>query len=151
MSAQQETINNLLVPSLLVDLIREGVWQQFSDDAISECAPFLKVPMVLLKSLAEIRAISLDESLQKESVLGIKSSHSSGRSVALPFLDANLCLFLAVNAIPGDDSAIALDYRPGLGTPQVVASDWSAAQGHCQWKVISETFDAFVSKLRPDF
>lgn len=56
---------------------------------------------------------------------------------------------IAVNANPGDDVAIALDYRTGARTPRVVASDWwsSTEPTTAPWREISKSFVEFARLL----
>ncbi len=109
--------------------------------------PFLDVPMVLLKTTEEIRQASANAALTHEEVLGIRYRELTGAPVELPFLDADLFLFLAINVLPGDDSAVALDYRTGLKAPRVVASDWTGPGATCQWKVVAPDFESFAQRF----
>ncbi|MCY1054617.1 hypothetical protein [Nannocystis sp. SCPEA4] len=67
--------------------------------------------------------------------------------VALPWLDAELAVFVAVNREPGADLGIALDYRTSREDPRVVASDWWSEPGGCCWRVAAPTFSAFVAQI----
>ena len=62
-------------------------------------------------------------------------------------MDAGLALCIAVNRVPGDDVAIALDYRSEHRAPMVVASDaWTYPRGHL-WRPVAPSFDDFASML----
>ncbi|WP_433469809.1 S1 RNA-binding domain-containing protein [Spirillospora sp. CA-128828] len=67
--------------------------------------------------------------------------------VELPWLDADLAVLIGVNRNPGDDVAIALDYRTGSDEPRVVASDWWTDPHRCAWRVVAPTFSAFAAAL----
>lgn len=75
----------------------------------------------------------------------IQETGPSG-SVDLPRLDVDRALLVAV-AEPGDDTAVALDYRTNSLDPRVVASDVWTDSGRCDWRVVVETFSEFVSVL----
>ena len=104
--------------------------------------------MVFLESLEEIRAVSLQEELLKEEIFGIKSSRASGDSVELPFLDYDKSINIAINRHPGDDISIVLDYRLGKREPRVLASDFGQGHSHCVWRVVAQSLDEFVERVR---
>ena len=64
----------------------------------------------------------------------------------LPWLDVNLAILIAASRIPGDDVAIALDYRVERSAPRVVASDWSDGRS-CQWRPVAPSFRVFAALL----
>jgi hypothetical protein len=66
----------------------------------------------------------------------------------LPWLDADLALFIAVNREIGADLGIALDYRTSSDDPRVVASDRRTGDHTCHWKEAFPTFSASVAALR---
>ncbi len=66
----------------------------------------------------------------------------------LPWLDVEKALFLYCNRDPGYDSGIALDYRPGLDYPRVIASDWNSSSTGVVYREIAESFQAFVVMLQ---
>jgi hypothetical protein len=64
-----------------------------------------------------------------------------------PWLDAELAFLIVVNRIPGDDVAIALDYRSDAAAPAVIASDvWTNPSSHL-WRPVAPTFEAFATML----
>ena len=67
--------------------------------------------------------------------------------VELPWLDVDKALLIAVNERPGDDVAVALDYRTAPADPRVVASDFWTEPGPCSWRQVAPTFSAFVAAL----
>ncbi|WP_433284615.1 hypothetical protein [Micromonospora sp. CA-244673] len=72
------------------------------------------------------------------------------RHVALPWLDAERAVFIAVNRNPGDDVALALDYRTDLTDPSVVASDFWTNPSQCSWRLVAPTFTQLVAVLGLD-
>ena len=65
--------------------------------------------------------------------------------IDLPWLDVDKAFLVAVNDRPGDDVAIALDYRTDPTDPRVVASDFWTDPGPCAWREVAPTFSAFVA------
>ena len=66
-------------------------------------------------------------------------------SAGLPWLDPKKAVFIAVNRMPGDDVAIALDYRTGPTTPRVVASRWDDTGS--SWFEVAPTFGEFCALI----
>jgi hypothetical protein len=67
--------------------------------------------------------------------------------VELPWLDVEWAFFIAVNRMPGDDVAVALDYRGDPADPRVVGSDFWSDPRQCAWRVVAPTFSSFASAL----
>ena len=67
--------------------------------------------------------------------------------VDLPWLDAEKAVFIAVNQIPDDDIAIALDYRTDRSDPRVVASEWVENPCGCIWREVAGSFSEFMQQL----
>lgn len=51
-------------------------------------------------------------------------------------------------AIPGDDVAMALDYRTDPADPRVVASDFWTDPKRCSWQAVTPSFSQLVEVLR---
>jgi len=64
----------------------------------------------------------------------------------VPWLNADRAKFIAVNRVPGDDVAIALDYRADTNEPRVVASHLRGGSS-CEWFEVAATFEAFARLL----
>ncbi|MDP6932544.1 MAG: hypothetical protein QGG40_06480, partial [Myxococcota bacterium] len=99
--SRSRLIKGLPVPPLLIELIRQGAWQELTTDGLTAIAPFLDAPMEWLQSLEEMERVSRDVTVLEEEVLGIRSSRSSGQDIALPLLDHDHGIFLAINRVPG--------------------------------------------------
>jgi hypothetical protein len=65
--------------------------------------------------------------------------------IDLPWLDVDKAFLVAVNERPGDDVAVALDYRTDPADPRVVASDFWTEPGPCSWREVAPTFSALVA------
>jgi hypothetical protein len=142
-------VNGLPLPRLLVALLRHGTWLHPGEDRLREVIPFLVDPVVFLHSpeamAFESRGRLADDPRSSAIFHEIRGDRASV-PIELPWLDANRCIFVAVNKVPGDDVGIALDYRTGLADPQVVASDWVSGSG-CLWREVASTFSSFVERL----
>ncbi|ASW53797.1 hypothetical protein CIK06_05735 [Plantactinospora sp. KBS50] len=64
--------------------------------------------------------------------------------VDLSWLDIDKAFLVAVNERPGDDVAIALDYRTDPTDPRVVASDFWTDPRLCSWREVAPTLSALV-------
>lgn len=52
---------------------------------------------------------------------------------------------IAINRIPGDDIAIALDYRTSMTDPRVIGTEWiDGTNCGCFWREISSSFTALA-------
>ena len=141
-------INGLPLPALLVEMLETGRWQHPGDEAVKRVIPFLNDPVIFLKSV---------DSMQRESPKHFAGDAGMARTFRfvdsatddseLPWLDVHQAVFVAVNKVPGDDVAIALDYRTGAGNPRVVASDWGDGKNGCRWREVAPSFSAFVERL----
>jgi hypothetical protein len=143
-------VNRLQLPALLVELLQQGRWRHPGDEALRCLIPFLREPVNFLSSVEAMRRESMvtladDPGLAKVFHLGRGSC--SDKPVCLPLLDVELSVLVAVNRIPGDDLAIALDYRTGDSDPRVVANDWDEGPGGCEWREVAPTFSQFVRML----
>jgi hypothetical protein len=142
-------VNGLPLPELLAALIREGRWIHPGDPPLRELIPFLIEPVDYLRSPEAMRRESsghLADDPQLSAVFYTVRGNLLGAPVELPWLDVDRSLFIAVNRLPGDDVAIALDYRTDIVDPRVVASDWGTGK-YCIWREVAPTFSGFVHRL----
>ncbi len=65
----------------------------------------------------------------------------------LPWLDVEQAVLIAITRNPGDDGALALDYRADPSDPRVVGSDYWTDPLLCGWRVVAPTFSGFVTRL----
>jgi hypothetical protein len=91
--------------------------------------PFLVDPVVFLCSpdaMAFESTGRLADDRHSSVIFHAMRGSRTAEPLELPWLDVDRSFFIAVNKWPGDDVAIALDYRSDLADPRVVASDWGA-------------------------
>ncbi len=143
-------VNELPLPSLLVELLQKGRWQHPGDEALQRLIPFLREPVDFLTTVEGMRREStgfLADEPRIAKVFHMTRGSKKGEPVCLPWLDVELAVFVAVNRMSGDDLGIALDYRTGKVDPRVVASDWDEGPGGCKWREVSPSFSQFVHLL----
>jgi hypothetical protein len=146
------TVRGLVLPGLLVQLLADGRWRHPGEEKLYEVMPWFEDPLIFLKNAdhmaSESRSLDMFAADERSSELfrNVRGSDAVG-PVELPWLDVELAVLIAVNKMPGDDVAIALDYRTDQADPRVVASDFWTDPSQCAWRTVSPTFSAFTSAL----
>ena len=143
-------VRGLVLPVLLASLLASGRWQHPGDDVLRRALPWFEDPLVFLRSAEamELQSASLDADADDDRASRyFHVTRGTGHRLGLPWLDARLALLIAVNRSPGDDVAIALDYRGENGSPMVVASDAWTNPNVYLWRPVAPSFDAFASML----
>jgi hypothetical protein len=143
------SVNGLPVPELLSELIRGGHWVHPGDVRLRNVIPFLVDPVDFLntpEAMARESSGRLADDPRLSPVFHMARRCRKAEPFELPWLDVDRAFFVAVNRWPGDDTAIALDYRTDDLDPRVVASDWGAGRA-CVWREVAPTFSAFVGSL----
>jgi hypothetical protein len=148
---QDWTVRGLRLPSRLVSLLRSGRWRDPEESALRSLMPWFEDPLMFLTSVEGMRreSMSLDMMADDEplSRLFALRGGRERQSVDLPRLDVEQAVLIAVNRNPGDDVALALDYRTGTADPRVVASDFWTDPRQCAWRIVTHTFTEFVARL----
>ncbi|MFI7114835.1 hypothetical protein ACIBK9_51595 [Nonomuraea sp. NPDC050227] len=148
-------VRGLPLPALLIESMSSGAWPAQDDTRLREIMPWFEDPLDLLADVREIRreSASLDWMTEDSATADLfrqARGSQAGDLVELPWLDADLAVLIGVNRNPGDDVALALDYRTGSDDPSVVASDWWTDPHRCAWRVVAPTFSAFAAALGID-
>jgi hypothetical protein len=152
------TVHGLALPRLLVSLLDSGRWRHPGDDVLTAVVPWFEDPLDFLGSPGRMRWEShfLYEDGSADNRRDSAFFHVIRGSVAgpsdLPWLDVEQAFNIAVNRRPGDDVAIALDYRTDPSDPRVIGSDvWTSQHqaGRVQyaWRQVAPAFSAFAEAL----
>jgi hypothetical protein len=147
---EQTTVNGLQLPPLLVELLQRGRWRHPGDEALQRLIPFLREPVDFLTTIEAMRRESAGRIADEPSIAGVYHMARGSRRaepICLPWLDVELAVFVAVDRVPEDDLAIALDCRTGAADPRVVANDWHHGPGGCIWREVAASFSVFVRLL----
>lgn len=152
MRSSRAYVRGLPLPVLLLDLMATGSWPVRDDTKLRAIMPWFEDPLDLLANIEQIRreSAALDRMTEDAATAELFRLARGGRSddlVEPPWLDAELAVLIGVNRDPGDDVAIALDYRTGGDDPRVVASDWWTDPHRCTWREVTPTFSAFAAAL----
>jgi hypothetical protein len=144
-------VNGLLLPSLLVELFQNQQWRHPGDGVLQLLIPYLREPVDFLsfEQMQRESAWSVADDPQLSQLFHVVRGLQQNGPVELPWLDVECAVFIAVNRFPGDDIAIALDYRTDPRDPRVVASDWHSLSSGCIWQEVAESFSQFVQLLKP--
>jgi hypothetical protein len=152
------TVRGLALPRLLVSLLDSGRWRHPGDDVLRAVVPWFEDPLDFLHSPGEMRRESywLYEDGSADDRRDSALFHVVRGSVAgpgdLPWLDVEQAFNIAVNRRPGDDVAIALDYRTDPADPRVVGSDaWTSQHETGRvtyvWREVAPAFSVFAGAL----
>lgn len=145
-------VRGLAVPFLLAELMASGRWLHPGDNILGQVLPWFEDPLDFLASTARMEQESRSLDRYADDPRESRAFHIGRGSVAgpiwLPWLDAELAFFIAVNRRAGDDVALALDYRGNADNPAVVASDcWTYPGGGYLWRSVAPSVDAFAGML----
>ena len=135
------------IPILLRTLIETGRWQHPGDDVLRQVIPKLADPVDFRNWVPQGTVADEIASFSRQDLETFKLyRNTDDLHRPLPWLNADQAVFIAVNRIPGDDVAIALDYRNSPDDPIVVASCWPENKHH-EWFKVADSFDTFARAL----
>ncbi|OPC78905.1 hypothetical protein B4N89_32820 [Embleya scabrispora] len=135
----------------MTSLIERGLWRHPGDAVLAEVIPWFESPLVFVSGpeQMEFESQSMDmfaDDPHRAFFREARGSTSTG-PLELPWLDVEQAVLIAVNRNPGDDIALALDYRTDPTDPRVVGSDFWTNPCMCEWRVAAPTFSAFAARL----
>ena len=134
-------MRRLVLPNLMVDLLAAGRWKHPGDEPIREVMPWFENPLIFLANADQMRhesrSLDLFADDKRLSELFRVRRGTAASPVDLPCLDAELAILVAINMNPGDDVAIALDYRSDPADPRVLASDFWTDPKQCTWRIVA--------------
>ncbi|MGH3737333.1 MAG: hypothetical protein ACRDT6_17215 [Micromonosporaceae bacterium] len=149
---QHWTVRGLVLPASLISLLKTGGWRNPDESALRALIPWFRDPLIFLTSVYGMRRESAsmdlfaDDEPSAELFREVRGSQVA-HPVELPWLDVEQAVLIAVNRNPGDDVALALDYRTDRGDPRVVGSDFWTNPKQCSWRVVTPTFTELVVRL----
>lgn len=140
------------MPDLLIWLLAEDRWRHPGDEKMREVIPWFEDPLIFLKDVDHMwrESRSMDMFADDDRSSGLFRQVRGSRAddpVELPWLDIERAYLIAVNRVPGDDVAIALDYRGDPADPRVVASDFWTEPSQCAWRMVAPCFTEFAAAL----
>ncbi|MFG3039356.1 hypothetical protein ACGFYZ_20925 [Streptomyces sp. NPDC048330] len=145
------TVRGLVLPPQLTSLIDRGLWKHPGDAVLAAAIPWFEDSLHFVSSPEQMgyQSQSMDLFADDPSYAFFREARGSKATapLELPWLDVEQAFFIAVNRNPGDDVAVALDYRTDPSDPRVVGSDFWTDPLLCHWRVIAPTFSAFVTSL----
>lgn len=137
---------NPRIPQLLLTLIESGQWHHPGDDVLYRVIPLLSDPIDFRSWIPSTVASELQGSFTPRDFESFKMYRNNQPARPLPWLNADEAVFIAVNRIPGDDVAIALDFRDAKVEPKVVASHYRDNKS-LEWFEVAATFAEFAQLL----
>lgn len=134
-----------------MSLIDRGLWRHPGDAALAKVIPWFKDPLHFVSNpqQMEYASRSMDMFADDPHTAFFRQARGSkgAAPLELPWLDIEQAVLIVTTRIPGDDGALALDYRSDPSDPRVVGSDFWADPHLCQWRVVAPTFSGFVTSL----
>ncbi|MDH6123067.1 hypothetical protein ABH930_007442 [Kitasatospora sp. GAS204A] len=145
------TVRGLDLPAQLTSLLAQGRWHHPGAITLAKVIPWFEDPLDFLTSAPEMEweSSSMDMFADDPSLAFFRKARGSTLSapVELPWLDVEQAVFIAVNSMPGDDVALALDYRTDPLDPRVVGSDFWTNPRLCDWRIVAPAFSVFAANL----
>ncbi|GAA4986330.1 hypothetical protein GCM10023205_66130 [Yinghuangia aomiensis] len=141
-------VRGLALPDRLMALIDSGRWRHPGDVVLAEVIPWFASPLDFLSTpeAMEWESGSMDV-LADNTYFREARGSTAPVPLELPWLDVEQAVLIAVNRIPGDDVALALDYRSDPADPCVVGTDFWTDPRVCQWRLVAPAFPAFAASL----
>lgn len=131
------------MPALLDRMLADGSWRHPGRSALERVMPWFADPLDFLPDAASMRTRTRAFDQLVADPVTARLFRLARGPADLPWLDVDRALMVAV-APAGDDTAVVLDLRTDPADPRVVASDLWPGPG---WRVVSDTFSAFVADL----
>jgi hypothetical protein len=118
---------------------------------LAKVIPWFEDPLVFVRNPEQMTFASRSMDMLADDPHSTYFSVARGSRAAapleLPWLDAEQAVSIAITRNPGDDGALALDYRSDPSDPRIVGSDFWVDPRMCRWRVAAPTFSSFVASL----
>jgi len=145
------TVRGLGLPAQLMSLLDRDLWRHPGDAVLAKIIPWFEDPLAFVSSPEQMAfaSRSMDMYADDPHSAFVREARGSRASapLELPWLDVEQAVLIAVTRNPGDDGALALDYRTDSSNPRVVGSDFWTDPLLCRWRVVAPTFSAFATSL----
>ncbi|MEU8777163.1 hypothetical protein [Streptomyces sp. NPDC048606] len=147
------TVRGLPLPVPLMSLIDRGLWRHPGDAAMAQVVPWFEDPLAFVRDPEQMtfasRSMDLiaDDPHPHSAYFRQARGSASAVPLELPWLDVEQAVLIACTRNPGDDGALALDYRTDPADPRVVGSDYWTDPQMCRWRIVAPTFSDFVARL----
>ncbi|MGW5078475.1 hypothetical protein [Micromonospora echinospora] len=131
-------------------MLEQDRWRHPGDHVLQSVMPWFQYPLMFPASLDRMRfendALDLfADDAPSSQLFRVTRGNRMDRPVDLPWLDADRAVLIAVNRNPGDDVALALDYRTDFADPRVVASDFWTDPSRCSWRLVAPRFTQLLT------
>ncbi|MFF3013427.1 hypothetical protein [Streptomyces sp. NPDC057939] len=132
-----------------MSLIDLGLWRHPGDAVLGRVIPWFEDPLRFVQDPEQMTfaSRSMDMVADDPGAGYFRQARGSNGAtpLELPWLDVEQAVLIAITRNPGDDGALALDYRTDPSDPRVVGSDYWTDPDACRWRVVAPTFSAFVA------
>jgi hypothetical protein len=148
------TVRGLPLPARLLSLIARGRWRHPGDAVLAEAVPWFDGPLSFVRDPAQMewasRSMDMFADDPHSAFLRQARGSTAAAPLELPWLDVEQAVLIAICRNPGDEVALALDYRTGAADPRVVGSDFRTDPLMCEWRVVAPAFSLFATSLGLD-
>ncbi|MFJ4848642.1 MULTISPECIES: hypothetical protein [unclassified Streptomyces] len=134
-----------------MSLIDCDLWRSPGDAVLAKAVPWFEDSLAVVSNPEQMTYASqfldlLADDPHSDYFSVGRGIHASA-PLELPWLDADQAVLIAITRNPGDDGALALDYRTDHSNPRVVGSDFWTNPDRCQWRVVAPAFSDFVTSV----
>ncbi|WP_328907810.1 hypothetical protein OG230_35085 [Streptomyces sp. NBC_00234] len=144
-------VRGLALPAPLTSLIDRDAWRHPGDAVLAEVVPWFEDPLAFVRNPEQMayasQSLDMFADDPHSAFFGVARGSTAAAPLELPWLDAEQAVLIATTRNPGDDGALALDYRTDPSDPRVVGSDFWTDSLVCRWRVVAPTFSTFVTRL----
>ncbi|MFF3562530.1 hypothetical protein ACFYXS_21065 [Streptomyces sp. NPDC002574] len=145
------TVRGLALPERLAALIDRDLWHHPGDAVSAEVVPWFEDLLAFVSDAEQmdLASRSMDLFADDPHCAFFRQARGSRGTVPLdlPWLDVEHAVLIAITRNPGDDGALALDYRTDPSDPRAVGSDfWTDPRRcRCRRRAVAPTFSALVT------
>ncbi|MEV7682786.1 hypothetical protein AB0O64_30180 [Streptomyces sp. NPDC088341] len=122
------TVRGLALPAQLTSLIDRDLWRHPGDAVLTEAIPWFEDPLAFVKNSEQMtfasRSLDMFADDPHSAFFSVGRGSRAVAPLELPWLDADQAVLIAITRNPGDDGALALDYRTDPSNPRIVGSDF---------------------------